>query len=158
LENIGVDGAIILKRISNKCVGKVWSWFIWIKIRTVGGSLWMWWWTFGFHEMRGISWLAEDLLASQGGLCCMEFQWCVILQYLWQYLLLLSCVDTGHCWCDPTLAQTLPRETPFIMQVQRLYCWGRYGFSIRINSVPVHKLCLRADGLSKHQLKVDNRG
>jgi hypothetical protein len=25
LENIGVDGAIILKRISNKCVGKVWS-------------------------------------------------------------------------------------------------------------------------------------
>ena len=28
--------------------------------------------TFGFHKMRGISWLAENRLASQEGLCCME--------------------------------------------------------------------------------------
>jgi hypothetical protein len=27
---------------------------------------------FGFHKMRGISWLAEDLLASQEGLCFMK--------------------------------------------------------------------------------------
>jgi hypothetical protein len=27
---------------------------------------------FGFHKTRGISWLAEDLLASQEGLCFME--------------------------------------------------------------------------------------
>jgi hypothetical protein len=26
-----------------------------------------------FHKMRGISWLAEKLLASQEGLCSMEF-------------------------------------------------------------------------------------
>ena len=29
-------------------------------------------WTFGFHEMRGISWLAADQLASQEGLCTMR--------------------------------------------------------------------------------------
>jgi hypothetical protein len=28
----------------------------------------MWSWTFGFHKMAGISWVAEGLLASQEGL------------------------------------------------------------------------------------------
>jgi hypothetical protein len=32
---------------------------------TGGGLLWMRWWTFGFHKMRGISSAAKDLLASQ---------------------------------------------------------------------------------------------
>ena len=32
----------------------------------------MQWWKFGLHKKRGISRLAEDLLASQEGLCCME--------------------------------------------------------------------------------------
>ena len=41
---------------------------IWLRIGTGGGLLWMQWWNFRFHEMRGISWLAEDLLASQGEL------------------------------------------------------------------------------------------
>ena len=89
----------IKKNLQEVCVGRAWIWLIWIRIRAVGGSLWMRWWTFGFHKMRGIPWLAEDLLASQEGLCCMEFHWCVISEYLWQYLLLLSCSHTGHCWC-----------------------------------------------------------
>ena len=29
-------------------------------------------WTFWFYKMRGVSWLAEDLSASQEGLCSME--------------------------------------------------------------------------------------
>jgi hypothetical protein len=29
-------------------------------------------WTFRFHKMRGISWPAAKLLASQEGLCFME--------------------------------------------------------------------------------------
>jgi hypothetical protein len=41
---------------------------IWLRIGTDGGRLWMRWWTPGFHKMRGISWLAEKLLASQEGL------------------------------------------------------------------------------------------
>jgi hypothetical protein len=34
--------------------------------------LWMRWWTFSFHKMRGISWVAEFLLAFQEKVCCME--------------------------------------------------------------------------------------
>jgi len=32
-----------------------------------------WWWTFRFHNMRGISWLGEKRLASREGLCSMEW-------------------------------------------------------------------------------------
>jgi hypothetical protein len=41
------------------------------RIRAGGGLLWMRKWTFGLHKMGGI-WLAEELLASQQELCCME--------------------------------------------------------------------------------------
>ena len=43
----------------------VWNGLIWLRIGTSGGLLWMRQWTFGFHKMRGISWLAKKLLASQ---------------------------------------------------------------------------------------------
>ena len=36
----------------------------------------MQYWTSGLHKMRGISWLAADLLASQEGLCFMELILC----------------------------------------------------------------------------------
>jgi hypothetical protein len=45
---------------------------LWLGIGTGGGLLWIRWWTLGFHKMRGISWVAEDLLASQEGLCSIE--------------------------------------------------------------------------------------
>jgi len=32
---------------------------------TGSGHLWLRWWTFGFHKMRGISWLAENRSACQ---------------------------------------------------------------------------------------------
>jgi hypothetical protein len=44
----------------------------WLRIGTGGGLLWMRQWTSEFHKMRGISWLAEKLLASQEGICSME--------------------------------------------------------------------------------------
>jgi hypothetical protein len=35
--------------------------------------LWVQEWIFGFHKIRGISWLSEDLLASQEKkICSME--------------------------------------------------------------------------------------
>jgi hypothetical protein len=37
-----------------------------------GGLLWIRWRTFGFHKMQSISWLVEDLLASQEELCFMD--------------------------------------------------------------------------------------
>ena len=42
-----------------------------IKRGTGGESLWMHSWTFKFHKMQGVSWLAEDLLVSQ------EEQWSI---------------------------------------------------------------------------------
>ena len=36
-------------------LGTGWSW---LRVGTGGGHLWVRWWTFGFHKMRGISWLA----------------------------------------------------------------------------------------------------
>ena len=32
----------------------------WLRIGTDGGHLWIRWWTFGFHKVRGISWLAAE--------------------------------------------------------------------------------------------------
>jgi hypothetical protein len=40
----------------------------WIELAQIGiGGLRLWvrWWTFGFHKLREISWLAADQLASQ---------------------------------------------------------------------------------------------
>jgi hypothetical protein len=52
---------------------------IWLRIGAGGGPLWKRRWTFGFHKIRGIYWLAENLLASQEGLCFMELIWLVIV-------------------------------------------------------------------------------
>jgi hypothetical protein len=62
-----------------------------LRIGTDGGLLWMRQWTFGFHKMREISWLAEELLASQNGLCSME---------------LISAYDT-HWTCTDHVYRTL---------------------------------------------------
>jgi hypothetical protein len=45
------------------------------KMRSIGtsrGLLWTREWNFGFRKMPGISWLAEELLAFQEGLCSLE--------------------------------------------------------------------------------------
>jgi sugar lactone lactonase YvrE len=73
LEHIGLEGKIILKWIF-----KTWD----------GGMDWIdldqdqkrWWalmnavMIFGFHNMRRITYLAADVLASQKGLCSMELR------------------------------------------------------------------------------------
>ena len=57
----------------------VWIGFVWFGIGRSGGLLWAEPRIFGFHKMRGISWLAEDQLASQG-LSLMEL---VYLAYIY---------------------------------------------------------------------------
>jgi hypothetical protein len=43
-----------------------------------GGLPWSWEWTFCFHRLWGILWLADKLLACEEGLCSMElFDWLV---------------------------------------------------------------------------------
>jgi hypothetical protein len=51
---------------------RAWTGSIWLRIGTGGGLLWMRLLTFGFHKMRGISWVAQDVLASQEGFCSMD--------------------------------------------------------------------------------------
>jgi len=50
----------------------VFSGAVWLTTRAGSEFLWMWWWTFGFHEMWVISWVAENRIASQEGLCFTE--------------------------------------------------------------------------------------
>jgi hypothetical protein len=72
LEDPGVDGRIILKWTCERLDGGAWTGSIWLRIGTGGELLWMRLWTFGFHKIREISWVAQDVLASQEGLCSME--------------------------------------------------------------------------------------
>jgi len=54
-----VDGRIILRWIFGKWEGVETGWS-WLSIGTDGGHLWKQWLTFGFHKVRGISWLAAE--------------------------------------------------------------------------------------------------
>jgi hypothetical protein len=74
LNDPGVDGRIILRSIFRKWDVGAWTGSICLKIVTGGGYLWMRQWTFGFHKMRRISWLAENRLASQEVFCSMEYR------------------------------------------------------------------------------------
>jgi hypothetical protein len=65
----GIDGRIILRWISRKWDVGIWTGLIWLRIGTGGGHL--------CNETSGsikcrISWLAENRLAFQEGLCYME--------------------------------------------------------------------------------------
>jgi hypothetical protein len=40
----------------------LWTGSIWLRMGI--GHLWMWQWTFGFHNILGISWLTENRLDS----------------------------------------------------------------------------------------------
>jgi hypothetical protein len=39
--------------------------FLWLRIGASGGLLWIRYWTSEFNKMRGISWLAEELVAFE---------------------------------------------------------------------------------------------
>ena len=94
--------------------------FHWLRTGTGGGLLWMRWWISGFRKMRGISWLAANLLATQEGICSAHylvivftkirvFRWILYwnrsIQYgtdqLWTYFSagFVSRFSKSSCWC-----------------------------------------------------------
>lgn len=68
----GKDGKIVLKWILKKWGGKKRTGLIWHTIGVRVGLLWVREWTLGLHKMRHTFWLAEELLASQEGMCSMH--------------------------------------------------------------------------------------
>jgi hypothetical protein len=50
----------------------VWTGSNWLRIETSGGLLWTRWWTFGFHNIFGSSWVSPHVAASEEGLSSMK--------------------------------------------------------------------------------------
>jgi hypothetical protein len=67
------SGKIILRWIFRNWEVGEWNESSWLRIGTGDGHLWMRWGTFGFRKTRGNSWLAENVLAPQEGLCSLEW-------------------------------------------------------------------------------------
>jgi hypothetical protein len=55
LEDVTVDGRIILKKILKRYDGRVWTGFVWLRTGTSGRPLWTWDCTFRFYKMLRIS-------------------------------------------------------------------------------------------------------
>jgi hypothetical protein len=72
LEDLSVDGRINIKMDLQEVGLGGMDILIWLRIGTDGERLYARQQTFTYHKMRGISWLAEDMLASEEGLCSME--------------------------------------------------------------------------------------
>jgi hypothetical protein len=66
LEGLGANGRMRLKSMGGM------DWIDWLRIGRSGEPLSMQSWTFRFHKRWRISWLAENLLASQEGLWSLE--------------------------------------------------------------------------------------
>ena len=75
-----------------------WTGMAWFRIGTADGHLWMRSYTYGFHKMRGISRLVEDLSASQQGVCSMELD----INNKKVVAIRKSAVDLSLVMCDKT--------------------------------------------------------
>jgi hypothetical protein len=74
----------------------MWIGLIWLRIGTSGGLLWTRWWTFEFHKMLRISWMAAQLAASQKGLSSMS-EWGS--EYWGQWIRSMQLLRNTYIWC-----------------------------------------------------------
>jgi hypothetical protein len=91
---------------------------LWFRIGTVGGLLWMWQWTFGFHNMWGFSWLSEDLFASQEELCFMKVSYLSIGND--NYLYLFSDVMFQNNVCE-LMSAVWEQQYPCLVYCMSVY-------------------------------------
>jgi hypothetical protein len=76
------------------------------------------WWTFGLHKMRGISWLAEEILASQEGFWSMYLV-CLLVGWLVGWLVNGSSLSLGNWkWLWPIRKSSASFIAP---QVRHVY-------------------------------------
>jgi len=54
LEDLYVDGMIILKSMHWNMMGRAWTGLFWLRIRTCGGLLWRQLWTLEFQKCWGL--------------------------------------------------------------------------------------------------------
>jgi hypothetical protein len=69
LEDLDINMKIFLNWAVKKYDLMTWTGLIWLRAGTSTGPLWIRTWPCALYKMRGISWLAEGLVASRG-LCC----------------------------------------------------------------------------------------
>jgi hypothetical protein len=82
----------------------VWTRFIWLRIRTIGGLLWTRQRTSGFLKTLGNSWVAERLAASQEELRSMEW----VLNFTTdKYVIRETIAETCKGDCDEHITSAL---------------------------------------------------
>jgi hypothetical protein len=69
----GADERIRLRRIAKKWGVKLWTGYEWLRTGSSGGHVWTrWQWTLGLRKRRRISWVAEQVSASEERFWYME--------------------------------------------------------------------------------------
>jgi hypothetical protein len=80
--------------------------------------LWIGEWTCGFHKIRGITWAAKKLLASQEGLCSMELVSLFICLFVCLCFCLCLGMNINHKL--PPYQNSVPFPSTFLMTLNHL--------------------------------------
>ena len=86
---------------------EAWTRFFWLRLGAGGELLWMRWWNSGFRKIRGMSWLAVNLIALEEVLWSMELFRCyeggqgILREIQWIYVCFRSPLERpGRKWKD----------------------------------------------------------